>query len=95
MVGAGAVAVEFVGWIGRIVCDGKVELFGNLTYGIGVSLGEGTGRFGFGAASGFGVVKKGSKVIVPKVKSFLKSWIELPMAVGSVVPHQLFEQLKL
>ena len=38
----------------------------------------------------FGDVKKGVKVTVPRLKSFLLSKIDLLMADWSVVPHQLF-----
>ena len=37
------------------------------------TLGKGAGAFGLGIASGFGALKKGTKVTVPKVKSSLKS----------------------
>ena len=42
-----------------------------------------------GVASGFGAVRKGVKVTVPKLKSFLLSKIDWLIACASVVPHQL------
>ncbi len=61
---------------------------------VGVRLGEdgegvGMNMLGIGGASEFGSVKKGTKITVPKLKSFLKSWIVWFIAWVSAVPHQL------
>lgn len=56
--------------------------------GEGVRVGVGVG-VGIGGAAGFGPVKKGTKLTVPKLKSFLKSKIVRLIDYVSVVPHQL------
>ncbi len=66
------------------VCDGEaegdeldeggdVEAITEDGLGDWVEAGIGIGAFGFGTASAFGAVKKGTNVTVPKVKSSLKS----------------------
>ena len=70
------VGVDFDGVVGDVL-GGCVEI------------GAGIGAFGFGIASGFGVVKKGTKSTVPKLKSFLLSYNVWFIACVSVVPHQL------
>lgn len=46
-------------------------------------------KIGIVGAAEFGAVKNGTKLTVPKLKSFLKSKIDWLIACVSVVPHQL------
>lgn len=69
--------------VGEVVGEGVV---------VGVNVGEGVGEVvsgGISGASGFGSVKKGTKLTFPKLKSSSKSKIELLISWVSVVPHQL------
>jgi hypothetical protein len=61
--------------------------------GVGVVSGDGVGvGAGVGGAGAFelGEVRIGWKLTVPKLKSFLESYIDWLMADSLVVPHQLY-----
>ena len=64
----------------------------DVSVGAGVIVGVGSGKTcksEVGIASGLGSFKKGTKLMVPKLKSYLESYIVWFIAETSVVPHQL------
>ena len=62
---------------------------------VGIGNDVGTGWFRLAVAWGFATVKTGIKVTVPKLASFLKSWMVWLIAWASVVPHQLLDAVML